>query len=170
MCINADAGNKSNYLESIIMSDNWRADLPERAFQLALYGMNDKDIAATYDISPNQFTRWVNENRDGIRDHLIAARAEMGGKMAHAMYKAALDGDVPAAKFMLKNAKTRYDGNWADNHAGSAEQPFQVEVTDKSQEQVAREVAFMIRGFIEEMEDKVTEEEEKDGNVEKSND
>jgi len=78
------------------------------AYQLALLGLNDSQIANFFNVVPSTINFWKKEHQ--LFDAAIrAGRERADGKVVKALLETALKGDVAAQKFWLSN---RNKANW----------------------------------------------------------
>ena len=98
--------------------------LPEVVFKLSLLGMTDKEIAKHLGIALSTMSNWKLEHPE-FMDALKNGKGDADSKVADSLYKQAMNGNVTACIFWLKNRRIP---DWRDKHeiaVDAASAPFE---------------------------------------------
>jgi len=68
----------------------WNNDRSRQAFQLALLGATDKEIAEVMGVNEHTIDYWKRKNKDGFLDALNAGKLKADAKVAEGFYKRAV--------------------------------------------------------------------------------
>lgn len=97
----------------------YATEYDQMAFQLSLLGSTDEAIANYLSISTATLNTWKNMHPTFL-DALKKGKDYADSKVASALFKKAIDGDVTAQIFWLKN---RQRGQWSDRQTRVLENP-----------------------------------------------
>lgn len=87
----------------------WKEDMPDRAYKLALLGLNDKQIATALEIAPATLEYWK-DKFPSFRDALENGKFVADAEVAKALYQRAT-GYQHQDTVILSNRVTYYDDN-----------------------------------------------------------
>lgn len=80
----------------------FRDEFPELARNLCLLGAIDRDLAQVFEVSERTINRWKRQHPD-FAAALKAGKAVADGDVAKALYDKAVNGDMTAISFWLRN-------------------------------------------------------------------
>lgn len=69
-----------------IPNTQWNEDRPRQAYQMALCGLTNLQIAHVMDVSPDTITYWTRTNKDGFADMLRKGKEAADMKVAENFY------------------------------------------------------------------------------------
>jgi hypothetical protein len=78
----------------------YREDFVKQAFNLALLGATDEDLAAAFQVDPSTISRWKNEHPE-FQEALKAGKEDANGRVAKSLYRRALGYKHKATKIFL---------------------------------------------------------------------
>ena len=91
---------------------SYKPEYAERAHDLCLLGATDDDLARSFGVSDRTINTWKADFPEFLLS-LNAGREVADAKVAKSLYRLALDGNVTAMIFWLKNRRKR---DWRDKH------------------------------------------------------
>jgi len=97
-------------------SSLFQAEYCEQARKLCLLGAIDRDLARIFEVSERTINRWKRQHPD-FDAALKAGKAPADGEVAEALHRKAVNGDMTAISFWLRN---RRPDLWRDRRDGTA--------------------------------------------------
>lgn len=83
----------------------WKDDFPRQAFQLALLGATDKQIAEIFNCNLQTIDYWKRTNKGGFRVALNRGKMQADAKVAEAFFKKATGYTVTEERILLDKGK-----------------------------------------------------------------
>ncbi|MDR1182443.1 MAG: helix-turn-helix domain-containing protein [Bacteroidales bacterium] len=84
----------------------YKPEYSEQAFKLCLLGLIDREIAKYFEVSESTFNGWKLEYPE-FSESLKKGKVQADANVAASLYKQAMDGNVTAQIFILKNRHGR---------------------------------------------------------------
>ena len=128
----------------------YQAAYPEQARRLCLLGAIDRELARFFEVSERTINRWKRQHPE-FDEALKRGKAFADAEVAEALYRKALNGEMPAISFWLRNRSDRWrdkPGNLPGrpDDAGSGDSPT------VSVRELAKAVALVLKRGVDDVE------------------
>jgi transposase len=97
----------------------YKPEYSEQVFKLCLLGLIDREIAKYFEVSESTFNKWKLEYPE-FSESLKRGKVQADANVAASLYRQAMDGNVTAQIFILKN---RHKDRWREKQTQVLENP-----------------------------------------------
>jgi transcriptional regulator with XRE-family HTH domain len=113
---------------------SYRSEYDEQATRLCKLGATVEELAEAFNVAVSTVSKWIKEI-PSFSEAVKAGRIDADARVAEALYAQALEGNVTAAIFWLKN---RRRNEWRERHEVVNMTDAPSEMTDAELERIAR--------------------------------
>ena len=129
-------------------SSLFQADYAEQARRLCLLGAIDRDLARFFEVSESTINRWKRQHPE-FNGALKQGKAAADAEVAEALHAKAVNGDMNAISFWLRNRRSDL---WRDKRDGAPADPGPVDRQTISERELAKAVALVLKRGVDEVE------------------